>query len=441
VASLLAACGAWQRVGTQSRPGPGATLPQVFDPRALYRSMGLVVGGDGLPFVASLHSFAGPTPDSTPTVFALSLANHALTFRRSDSGFVAAYHVELTLRADSSLAFQATRDETVRVRSFQETLRRDESIIFQQVLMARPGVYALKVVVRDRNGPASAEGDLVATVRPGPLQGLSAPVPIYAGGGRTRLGAVPDLVVNPRAAVAYGPDSVLFYVEGYGLPAGTRLAARVLDPDSVELWRDTLVLGPGPVAGARFAVKPRELPVGRCDFEVRQVGATAHVTAPFLVTFSDAWAVMNFDQMIELLRYFDQPELVAKLKAAPRERRAAAWSEFYRASDPVPITPENEALDQYVHRVDMANHRFPEPGLAGWETDRGEVFITLGEPDAMADAANLVTTTGFHFIQWDYTALRLTVVFQDETGFGQFRLTPLSRSEYQRVVARVRRSR
>lgn len=441
LAGLLTACGSWQRVGTPARPGPTAALPEVFEPRALYRAMGLAVGGDALPFVASLYSFAGPTPDSTPIVFALSLANHALSFRRVDSGYVAGYRVELALRTDSNVAFQVERNETVRVRSFQETLRSDESIIFEQAFMGRPGVYALKVVVRDRNGPAFGEGQMVATVRRRDLPGLGSPVPIYAGTGRARLAAVPDLVVNPRAALAYGADSLLFYVEGYGLPAGTRLAARVLDPDSVELWHDTLALGEGPVASVRFAVKPRDLPVGRCEFDVREVGAAAHVGTPFLVTFSDVWAVMNFDQMLDLLRYFDQPDLVAKLKAAPRAQRAAAWRDFYTASDPIPITPENEALDQYVHRVDMANHRFQEPGLAGWQTERGEVFITLGDPDGIADAANVMTTTGIHFIQWDYASLRLTLVFQDETGFGQFRLTPLSRSEYQRVLARVRRSR
>jgi len=30
--------------------------------------------------------------------------------------------------------------------------------------------------------------------------------------------------------------------------------------------------------------------------------------------------------------------------------------------------------------------------------------------------------------------------FQDQTGFGRYRLTPSSRAEFQRVLARVRRS-
>ena len=71
-------------------------------------------------------------------------------------------------------------------------------------------------------------------------------------------------------------------------------------------------------------------------------------------------------------------------------------------------------------------------------TERGEVFIALGEPDGISEAANQVGS-GVRFIQWEYMSLRLTLVFQDESGFGEYRLTPLSRSEFQRVLARVRR--
>ena len=437
---LTAACGSWQRVGSQPHPQSANTLPQLFDAGAIYRAMGFLVAGAPLPFVASLHYFAGTTPDSTPGVFAMSLANHVLSFRRADSGFVAVYHVELTFRADSSVVFRRAGDETVRVRSFQETLRVDESIVFQEFFTVRPGIYAVSVVVRDRNGPAYAESQIQDTVRRFEAPGLGGPIPTYQGAGRTRLDALPDIVVNPRAALPYGADSLRFYVEGYGFPQGTRLAARVLDADSIELWHDTLALSGRPVASARFVINPGDLPVGRGEFEVQVLGAMARAAAPFLVTFSEVWAITNFEQMVDLLRYFERQDLVAKLKAAAPDQRAAAWREFYRGSDPVPITPENEALEEYFHRIEIANLRFQEPGLPGWQTDRAEVFIGLGEPDAITDATNQVGT-GVRFMQWEYTNLRLTLVFQDDAGFGQYRLTPLSRSGFQRVLARVRRER
>jgi len=42
-------------------------------------------------------------------------------------------------------------------------------------------------------------------------------------------------------------------------------------------------------------------------------------------------------------------------------------------------------------------------------------------------------------VRWSYIDLRLTIFFQDETGFGRLRLTPASRAEYERVLVRLRR--
>jgi GWxTD domain-containing protein len=436
---VLAACGPWQRVGTEPAPQAVPALAQLFDASAIYRAMGFAVGGPSLPFVASLHFFAGTTPDSTPGVFAMSLANHALSFRRADGGFVAVYHVEVVLRADTLVVFRRVGDETVRVPTFQETLRVDESIVFQQFFVVRPGTYSVSVLVRDRNSSAYSESQIIDTVPQFEAPALSGPIATYQGAGRSRLDTLPDLVVNPRATLPYGADSLRFYVEAYGLPAGTPLAARVVDPDSVVLWSATATLGNAPVARARFVLNPSDLPVGRATLEVSAPGTDVRAASPFLVTFSEQWAIANFSQMVDVLRYFERQDLVAKLKAAPREQRAAAWREFYRASDPVPITPENEALEQYFYRVDIASGRFQEPGIPGWQTERGEVFIALGEPDQMSDAANQLGMA-VRFIQWEYMNLRLTLVFQDDAGFGEFRLTPQSRSEFQRVLARVRRA-
>src|SRR2546422_1605729 len=46
---------------------------------------------------------------------------------------------------------------------------------------------------------------------------------------------------------------------------------------------------------------------------------------------------------------------------------------------------ENEALEAYFRRIQIANQRFRESGDPGWLTDRGEVFITLGDPDDVFD--------------------------------------------------------
>ncbi len=443
----VAGCGGGAPPTTGARPeggGGGAAAAgglTLFDASSVYASMGLLVAGPPLPFIATVRYFADAGPDSTLALFALSLANHALTFQRDGPAFTAHYHVDVAFRHDTGSVRQFATEETVRVRTFQETLRADESVIYQQFVAIPPGVYRVDVTVRDRNGPAVSHRERTDTVARFAGQGMAMPLAVYQGLGRRRRADVPKLVANPRAMLPYGVDSLRFYVEVYGARAGTRLAARALDQGGHEVWRDTLALaGDEALASALAVIGPGDLPVGTGRFEVAPVGAgpdAARIT-PFLVSFSDQWAITNYDQMISLLRYFDRQDWVDKLRQATPEQRPAVWREFYRATDPNPATPENEALDAYFRRVQIANQRFRE-GDPGWLTDRGEVFITLGEPDDVFDFSSDVARAGVRGVRWTYNAFRLTLFFQDQNGFGRFRLTPLSRAEFQRAAALARR--
>ena len=443
LAAGVVACSSGQRPVAGPRPEQGAVVPGVFDAGSMYGAMGLLVAGPPLPFVATLGYLAAATADSTLALFGLSLANHALNFQRDGAAFIARYHVEVAFRTDTGAVRQLASDETVRVRTFQETLRADESVIYQQFIAVPPGVYRVMVTVRDLNGPAASHRERTDTVPRFAGQGMSAPLAVYQGAGRTRASDVPKLLVNPRATVSYGADTLRFYLEAYGERPGTRLLARALDQGGHEVWHDTLALaGTEALATGLAVLRPGELPVGAGRFEIGRVGAgtAATRTAPFLVSFSDQLAITSYDQMISLLRYFERQEWVDKLRHATPDQRPAVWREFYKATDPVESTPENEALDGYFRRIQIANQRFRESGDAGWLTDRGEVFITLGDPDDVFDFSSDVSRAGVRGIRWTYNSMRLTLFFQDNTGFGRFRLTPLSRAEYQRAVAQRRRS-
>jgi GWxTD domain-containing protein len=418
-------------------------MSTLFDAATVYHAMGFLVAGPPLPFVATVHYVAAATPDTTLAVFGLSLSNHALSFMRDGNEFVAQYHVEVMFRNDTATARQVSTDETIRVRTFQETQRVDESVIYQQIVGLRAGVYRVAVTVRDRNGPAaSSRQERLDTIPRFAGRSVTVPIAVYQATGRTRLTDPPKLLLNPRATLPYGSDSLRFYVEAYGLPRGARLAARALGPEGQESWHDTVALSGGDtLASVVLVIRPGELPVGKGRFEVTPVGASVSPASPFLVSFSEQWAITNFDQMISLLRYFDRQDWVDSLRKASPADRPAVWRRFYKATDPVPATPENEALDRYFAAIQLANQRYREPGVPGWLSDRGEVFITLGDPDDIFDFSADVTRTGVRGIRWTYNALRILLFFQDPSGFGRFRLTPQSRAEYQQALARVQRTR
>jgi GWxTD domain-containing protein len=438
--ALVAGCGPrpWW-TATQLPKRQTHSLP--FDTRDVFSMMGLAVDSTRFGFVASLRFLATPLPDSTLAVFAMSFPSRSLSFRTEGSDFVAAYHVDVTVRAagDSTGIRQFTRDENVRVHTIRETQRADESIIFQQFFSLRPGAYTVNVAVRDLNSSSHGQREIADTVPRFQGPGLGQPVPLYQSGKRTKLTDVPHVIVNPRGMVVHATDTLRFYVEGYGLKPGTKVAARVVDMDTIELWHDTLSLaGDSALSSGEFLIKPGGLPLGRGDLRVNAVGEpkVAEMRVPFLVGFSERWAVTQFDQMVSLLRYFERQDLLDKLKAAPRTARAAAWRDFYTASDTAPGTPDNEALDEYFQRVEAANRRFAEPSNPGWLTDRGEVFISLGEPDQTSELAGRISPG----LRWEYTRHHLTLYFDDVSGLGQYHLSPESRTDFQNALNRVRRT-
>ena len=436
---IAAACGTWKRVGT---PEPQAVtaeqVTRVLDPTTTFREMGLIAEGGVLSIVGSVRLLAGPSADSTLILVALSLHNRGLTFRRDGDGFVADYRVELVFRQGSDIAQQVARDERVRVGSFRETLRTEESIIFQQVVPVRVGDYVINVTVRDRGGPNVVRSEVTAHVPALEPPAVSHPIAVYEARPRPSTSAPPTLVANPRNAVAYGTDSVRFYLETYGLPAGSALAMEVDDPTGRPVWVDTArIESRQPVAGRVITVPPSRLTLGRHELKVGIVGGGVVAAAPFLVAFSDLWAISNYDDMISLLRYFGPADTLRTLAHATPDQRAAAWLQFWRDTDPNPQTPENEALDQYFTRLRAANQRFSDEGTPGWLTDRGEVLISIGEPDQVYDPRPDIQGGG-RVITWTYNQYRLELYFVD-AGFGRFRIDPRSRSEFLMVLSRLRR--
>ena len=275
-----------------------------------------------------------------------------------------------------------SREEIVRVATFQETLRSDESILFQQVLRMFPGAYKVNVTVRDVGSTSESRATQPITRRPAFGKGsFSAPILAYQATGRGSLTDPLSLVLNPRGAVGYGSDTLLAYIEGYDFAGPTTVPFQVLRrAGALDLQRLAAFprRPPGREPGGPSLTRqrvPRRAQAGRRG----RRGSERSMSA--LVSFTQAWVVTNFDEMLDILRYFGHDQKISAMRKAPESERARLWREFYAETDPNPVTPENEALNQYFSRVNAANQRFTDEGIPGWRTDRGEVYINLGPPD------------------------------------------------------------
>jgi GWxTD domain-containing protein len=68
------------------------------------------------------------------------------------------------------------------------------------------------------------------------------------------------------------------------------------------------------------------------------------------------------------------------LRLKTNQERDLFIEAFWRQRDPTEGTPRNEFREEHYRRFHHANRRFLGSGKPGWKTDRGKVYIILGEP-------------------------------------------------------------
>jgi GWxTD domain-containing protein len=420
--------------------GSNRAAPRLPDVVALYRRMGLLAEAGETPFVSSLSFFAGPSDDSTTIVVTVSLANRVLRFRSEGERWRASYDVGIEVRSGTSVVQEVRAREVVRVIAFRETTRDDESVLFKQVINLAPGTYDLRLTVRDESATRGSAVEATIGVPRFASGTVSSPVPVYEARTREQLAAPPDIVPTPRSTAVFGRDTVMMiYAEGYG--EGTSMPVRVTvkaDESNTVLWTDSLELARrGDHFSSIFPIPLSRLGVGVMTLGISRSGSGDTLRIPLFVAFGEELPVATFTQMLDYLRYYVSSQRLQAMRDAAPENRAALWAAFLRETDPVPQTSSHEGLRDYFSRIAQANLRFREEGQPGWLTDRGRVTLALGPPDQIYEPNMSAVGTRNRSLVWEYRDHRLQVVFVDQTGFGRWRMTLASESEFEAVVRRV----
>jgi GWxTD domain-containing protein len=422
--------------GASPVPANGGSAP---DPTGFYRQLGMLAQSGSFPFVGQVRYLAGRSPDSTLALVTFSFANRTLTFSGEGGGQRASYVVTIDVMQGSTMIRHVDVHKVIRVASFHETQREDESVIFQQFLSVPPGAYSISVSVRDENsGNGNMQQMAINVPRFGPRT-LSTPISIYEVKPRARMDTVPALIANPRSLIVLGRDTLAgLYVEGYGLPATAKVNVAVLNDAQVVILHDTVnLVRQGDLSSALLDFPVQSIGVGPVTVVTSLTGTADTMRAPLFLSFGDEFGITSFDDLLSYLRYFVSPQRIQALRDTPPQQRAAAWAMFWRQTDPNPSTPDNEALRDYFKRIATANSRYREEGIPGWLTDRGKVYVTLGEPDQAGLPMGTSGSTARSRAEiWVYTQYNLRLIFQNQ-GSGHLRLAASSQSDFDKIVRRL----
>jgi GWxTD domain-containing protein len=404
----------------------------------------LIAASSPVPFVGRISFLAGPHADSALALLSISLASRSLTFSREGDRYRAGYDVIAELKSATGTRKVVDATESVRLLTYQETQRNDETVIFQRFFQVFPGTYELSLTLRDVVGGRTSAFQSGLTAPNPRVRGISSPVLVHEGETRDNLDSPPRLVASPRGTGVFGADSVLrAYVEAYSGIGGTNsIGYAIVNEGGTRIFGDSIILGSSsPVAGGFIRIPVTSVGIGVARLRVWRTSGSDTVQTPLFVGFGEELPVASFSDMLSYLRFYASGERLARMRSAAEEQKPGMWSAFLRETDSDPSTPQHEGLLQYFDRIRRANERFSGENIDGWLTDRGEVYVTLGEPDQLGALASADLTGRVRSFAWEYQQHSLRLIFTDRTGLGRWMLEPLSEAEFRSVALRERAGR
>jgi GWxTD domain-containing protein len=116
----------------------------------------------------------------------------------------------------------------------------------------------------------------------------------------------------------------------------------------------------------------------------------------------------------------DQAERTAFLRLTNNEERDKFIVQFWERRNPTPGAP-NKFKEEHYRRLAYANEHFAS-GVAGWNTDRGHIYILYGPPDELEVHPHRTEVWLYHHVKG--VGDNGAITFVDSTGQGDFRLSP-----------------
>jgi GWxTD domain-containing protein len=378
--------------------------------------------------------FQGNSPDSTRLDMMLSIPYGSIGFERQKGIYVGKYKAHFKVTSGSRPLYDSTFIRTVETSSYDVSTGITPAYEFyQQRVTLPPGTYATSVELLDMRSSTAATAQRTVTAidyrnRPLELSGLMLV-------GKIREDST-GFIITPMVTdnVSVQEDGYFLFFEVYNSTQGRRF--RIATTYRLVGKKENI---PGPLFDREFPPGRSQqwvrLPGGglargahTVELQVSSVDDTSNVLARAerIIRFGETLdgipaSEEDLAEKISQLRYVaGQSDIDDIRDAGAFAEKRKRYAEFWTKLDPTPGTARNEAMEEYFRRIEYANDNF-RSYAAGWLTDKGRVFVIYGPPDNTS--SDPFRSEGKAVETWQYYHRSLRVVFVDESGFGDFRLT------------------
>lgn len=397
-------------------------------------------GAPGQVFFDAL-AFAGEAGEDARLDMYLAVPYSAVEFEREESGFTARYRVELKVESVVGTIFDSTITRTVVTSDYARTSGGVSTFdFFQKRIPMLPGDYTVTATMTDYGTNLTHRIKRNVTVIDFPaykfaLSGLMLVSKIRERTESSGYAITPMLTDN--VSLAKGAYFLFFEAYNYTGVDSFLLTARYRTEEGEVVWSETFGknIPEGrtqqwlrlPTEGIGRGAYIAEVTAVRADMPTDTLAAAKRIVG-FLGT-AEGLPISEgeLDERVSRLRYVaTQSEIDYIEDGGTFRERQKRYAEFWDAHDPSPGTPLNEAMVEYFRRIDYANKNF-RSYAEGWLTDMGRIYIVYGPADRVD--RDPFPSDGKPREVWEYYGRHMSLLFIDQTGFGDYRLmtsVPLS---------------
>ncbi len=356
----------------------------------------------------------------------------SITFIKTGSGFSGSYGISLSVynKDKEKLIAEKTWNGTLNANHFDETVSKNNYSLSLKSFYLKPGEYFLRTSVENKEAKNDYTKESMFTVRN--LSGSVAVSDIMLLSKKFEEKGKNKIVPNITGNVAAQQNGLPVFYEIYAKqPAKIKIDYKVLEKKQSVIYSDTLTRMIDSGQTQIFnTIKDSSFNLGLYMLNITIKDSQNSTLASINKAFFSRWSgvpttVTDLNKAIDELDYIASTSQINHIKEAKtKKEKLKRFIDFWKTEYPSSSTEDNPVFNEYYGRVAYANAHFSHY-IEGWKTDMGMVFILLGPPDNIDRHPFDIDAKPYQV--WQYYNLNLSLIFVDETGFGDYRLmTPLT---------------
>lgn len=359
-------------------------------------------------------------------------------FVKTNLGFSAKYSITASVfdSTRKKVIVEKTWNETINVIDYNIAVSKENYSLTKRSFDIAPGNYVIRTMFQDKDSKQEAVGEnIVAAKSFNNLISLSdvlliSKADVNAG----KNGVIPNVSRNFPSS----KNLVKFYLEVYlndSTETRNTFEYVIMNSEGMSIHKEVedRNLKPG-TNQILYTMQEFPFDLGVYTLNVSLLNENGKLISTTVKSFYSHWkglpaVIKDIDKAISQTIYIASPEELSLMKNGETvPEKTKRFLEFWKKKDPSPNNDENEVFDEYFRRIAFSNDNFSNY-IEGWRSDRGMVYTILGAP-------NNINRHPFEYDSkpyevWEYYDLNRSLIFLDQTGFGDYRLvTPLTGDLY-----------